>query len=269
LQYISGPPLLMKSATSNTRNSAAYELAEANTHLEIAAMWANDAIGAVEVELNQAKLPLQPAIMRRASLLGAYWDTMGWIRLHQGDLSTAEKYIRATSELADDSTVLMHLGKIYEAQKRPEQAIQAYAEALASVPTTREMDEDEKEARTRLVALLGNESLVEDRVKHSRASLRERRSVSIPNPAGLEGIAQYFLMVGPGSKVVDLQAVSSHDSLTGLKDALQSTTMPQSFPDATTQKLPRAGTLSCPRAESPCTFTFSSADAASRMMSAD
>lgn len=56
---------------------------------------------------------------------------------------------------------------------------------------------------------------------HTGRVIRERRSVSIPNPAGLEGFAQYFLMVGPGSKVVDLQAVSSDDSLTGLKDAAE------------------------------------------------
>jgi len=255
--------------TSNTRNSAAYALAEANTHLEIAAMWANDAIDAVELELNQVKLPLQTATMPRVSQLAAYWDTMGWIRFQQGDLSTAEKYIRATTELADDSTVLMHLGKIYEAQKRQEQAIEAYAEALAGVPTTREMDEDEKEARARLVALLGNESLVEDKVKQSRAKVRERRSVAIPNPAGLDGITQYILIVGPGSKVVDLQAVSSDDSLMGLKDALRSATMPQSFPDNMAQKLPRAGTLSCPRAEAPCTFTFTSAGAASQVIPPD
>ncbi len=255
--------------TSNTRNSAAYELAEANTHLEIAAMWANDAIDAVELELNQAKLPIQSATMPRVSQLAAYWDTMAWIRFQQGDLNTAEKYIRATTELADDSTVLMHLGKIYEAQKRQEQAIEAYAEALASVPATREVDEDEKEARARLVALLGNESLVEGKVKQSRAKIRERRSVVIPNPAGLEGITQYILIVGPGAKVLDLLAVSSDDSLMGLKDAVRSATMPQSFPDNMARKLPRAGTLSCPRAEAPCTFTFSSAGAALQVIPAD
>jgi TonB family protein len=257
------------SDTSSVRNSAAYALAEANTHLEIAATWANDAINAVELELNQAKLPLQTATMLRVSQLAAYWDTMGWIKFQQGDLSTAEKYIRASTELADDSTILMHLGKICEAQKRAEQAIEAYAEALASVPTARGLDEDEKEARARLVALLGNESLVEDKVKQSRAKVRERRSVAIPNPAGLEGITQYVLIVGPGSKVVDLQAVSSDDSLMGLKDALRSAMMPQSFPDNMAQKLPRAGTLSCPRAEAPCTFTLTSAGAASQVIPAD
>ena len=255
--------------TSNTRNSAAYTLAQANTHLETAAMWADEAIEAVELELNQAKLPLQPATMRRVSSLAAYWDTMGWIRFEQGKLDEAEKYIRAAAELADDSTVLMHLGKIHEAQKRKDDAIEAYAEALASVPTTREADDDEKEARARLVELLGNESFIEDRVKQARPKLRERRSVSIPNPASLEGLAQYILMVGPGSKVMDLQGMSPDDPLAELKDTLRSTAMPQSFPDETTHKIPRVGTLSCPRAEQPCTFTFTPAAAAARVVSAD
>ena len=255
--------------TSNTRNSAAYALAQANTHLETAVMWAEDAIGAVELELSQAKLPLQPTTMRRVSSLAAYWDTMGWIRFQQGKLDEAEKYIRAAAELADDSTILMHLGKIHEAQKRKDEAIEAYAEALASVPTTREADDDEKEARARLVELLGNESFVEDRVKQARPRLRERRSVSIPNPTSLEGIAQYILMVGPGSKVIDLQGMTPDDSLAGLKDALRGAAMPQSFPDDTTHKIPRVGTLSCPRAEQPCTFTFTPATAAARVVSAD
>ena len=255
--------------TSNTRNSAAYALAEANTHLETAAMWTDDAIKSVELELDEARLPLQPATMRRVSSLAAYWDTMGWIRFQQGKPDEAEKYIRAAAELADDSTMLMHLGKIHEAQKRKDDAIEAYAEALASVPTTREADDDEKEARARLVELLGDESFIEDRVKQARPRLRERRSVSIPNPASLEGIAQYILMVGPGSKVIDLQGVSPDDSLAELKGAVRGAAMPQSFPDETTHKIPRVGTLSCPRAEQPCTFTFTPAAAAARVVSAD
>jgi hypothetical protein len=75
-------------------------------------------------------------------------------------------------------------------------------------------------------------------------------------------MAQYILMVGPGSKVIDLQGMSPDDSLAGLKDALRAAAMPQSFPDETTHKIPRVGTLSCPRAEQPCTFTFTPATAA-------
>jgi TonB family protein len=255
--------------TSNTRNSAAYLLAEANTHLEIATAWSDRAIEAVGLELNQTKFPLQAASMRRVSSLAAYWDTMGWIKFQQGNLEAAEKYVRAGTELADDSTIVYHLGRINEAQGRKDEAIEAYAETLASVPTTREVDDDEIEARTRLGALLGDDSLVDDRVKQSRPKLKERRSVSIANPAGLEGIAQYTVIIGLGPKVIDLEAMNPDDSLAGLKDAISAATLPQSFPDETIQRIPRVGTLSCPQANLPCTFTLASAGVAARVVTAD
>jgi len=255
--------------SSNTRNSAAYVLAEANTHLEIASAWSDRAIEAVGLELNQTKFPLQAATMRRVSSLAAYWDTMGWIKFQQGNLEGAEKYVRAGTELADDSTILYHLGRIHEAQGRKNEAIEAYAETLASVPTTREVDDDEIEARTRLGALLGDDSLVDDRVKQSRPKLKERRSFSIANPAGLEGIAQYTVIIGLGPKVIDLEVMNPDDALAGLKDAISVATLPQSFPDEKIQRIPRVGTLSCPQADLPCTFTFASAGVAARVVTAD
>ena len=255
--------------TNNTRNSAAYALAQANTHLEIATYWAYRAIEAVELELTQAKFPLQPATMRRVSSIAAYWDTMGWIRFQQGNLDAAEKYILAASELADDSTILLHLGKVYEARGRKNEAIELYAEALAAVPSTRELDDDEMEARARLIGLLGGDSFVEGRVMQARPRITERHSTPIPNPVRAEGIVQYAVIVGPESKVIDIQALSPDDSLAGLKESVRIATLPQSFPDDTTHRLPRAGTLSCPRAGLPCTFTFTSASAASRVISTD
>lgn len=255
--------------TSGTRNSAAYALAEGKTHLEIAAMWSQDAIQTVEVELNQAKFPVQAATMRRVSSLAEYWDTLGWIKFQQGNPEEGEKYVGAGTELADDTTILFHLGRIYETQRRNKEAIEAYAETLASIPANREMDDDEKEARVHLVELLGADSLVDDRVKQSRSKLKERRSVSIPNPTGLEGIAPYTVIIGPGSKVIDIESAAPDDSLAGLKDAVSDATMPQSFPDTTIRKLPRTGTLSCPRADLPCTFTLTSAGVAARAVPED
>jgi hypothetical protein len=59
------------------------------------------------------------------------------------------------------------------------------------------------------------------------------------------------------------------DSLAGLKDAISAATLPQSFPDETIQRIPRVGTLSCPRADLPCTFTFTSAGVAARVVTAN
>jgi tetratricopeptide (TPR) repeat protein len=255
--------------TSAIRNSAAYALAQANTHLEIATAWSDRAIDTLELELNQARFPLQTGTLGRVGSVAAYWDTLGWIKFQQGDFDAAEKYVRAGAELADDTTILYHLGQIHEAQGRKNEAIDLYAETLALIPTTREADDDEIEARTRLGALLGDDSLVDDRAKQSLPKLKKRRSVSIPNAAALEGIAQYTVIIGAGSKVIDIEAVNPDDTLAGMKDAVSAAAMPQSFPDETIQKLPRTGTLSCPRAELPCTFTFASAGAAARVVAPD
>jgi tetratricopeptide (TPR) repeat protein len=259
----------IKLGTPDTLNGAAYALAVAQTHLELAAMWSDRSIQAVELELSQTTFPLQASTMRRVASLASYWDTLGWIKFQQGNFHAAEKYVRAGAELADNTTMLYHLGRIHEAQGRKNEAIDLYAETLALIPTTREINDDEIEARTRLDALLGDDSLVDDRVKQSLPKLKERRSVPIPNAAGLEGIAQYSVILGPGSKVIDIEIMNPDDTLAGLKDAISAVTLPQTLPDETIQKLPRTGTLSCPRAGLPCTFTFASVGAAARVLAPD
>ena len=63
--------------------------------------------------------------------VGQYWDTTGWIKFEQGKLKDAEKYVLAAWEVADDLTIGMHLGRIYEAQGRRNDAVDMYLAAWA------------------------------------------------------------------------------------------------------------------------------------------
>jgi hypothetical protein len=56
--------------------------------------------------------------------------------------------------------------------------------------------------------------------------------------------------------VVEMQAMSMDDPLSQLNGIVRSATMPQAFPDETTQRLPRTATLSCPRVDLPCQLTL-------------
>jgi tetratricopeptide (TPR) repeat protein len=249
-----------------TMNDAAYQIALTNTHLDLAEKWSVDAVRAVELELNQINLPLRAQTMYRANQVSAYWDTLGWIKFLKSDLPGAEKYIFAATQLTGNSTEVFHLGKIYEAQGRKNEAIEAYAEAVALVPATREMDDDEKEAKTRLLALLGGDTLLDSRVKQARSTMTVRRSVSIPNSNGSFGFSQFMLIIGPGSKVADIATFTPDDPLADMKEAVRAATMPQTLPDDVLQKLPRMGTLSCPSADQPCTFALMPAVAASQVV---
>jgi tetratricopeptide (TPR) repeat protein len=237
-------------------NDAAFGLAESKTHLDLAEKWATQVVQDVELELNQVKMPLDSLAMQRASALAGFWDTLGWVKFQKRELAAAEKYVGAAAQFVADSGGCKHLGDIYEAQERPSDAVEAYAESLALAPVTRELNDDEKKARQQLTKLLGGESLIEDRVKQAQVNMEARRSLLILNPSLAVGLVQYVVIIGPGSKVMDMQAMSPDDPLSGLKDAVRSVKVPQAFPDETTQKLPRTATLSCPRENSPCQFTL-------------
>jgi tetratricopeptide (TPR) repeat protein/transglutaminase-like putative cysteine protease len=249
-----------------TLNNVAYELSVANTHLDLADTWSTRAVHAVELELNQARLPFQSQIMFYTNQIAAFWDTLGWIKFQKHDLAAAHKYLFASAQLASDPTVSSHLGRVYEAQNQTDDAIEAYAEALALKPATRGMSDDEKEAQKSLTTFLGGDVLIENRVKAARAAMADRRSVSIPNSGELIGISEYMLIVGPGSELADVMPFTSDDPLATITSMVRAAAVPQSFPDDVIQKLPRMGTLSCPSAERPCTLTLMPAVAASRVV---
>lgn len=247
-------------------NNAAYELAVANTHLDVAERWASRAVQSVELELNQSKLPFQNQTMIYANQIAAYWDTLGWVKFQQKDPVSAEKYTLAAVQLSTESSGFLHLGKIYELQKRTNDAIDAFAEALALKPATRVVNNDDKEAQARLIALVGSDAELDRRVKQVRSTMTARRVVSIPNAPGSFGFSQFMVIVGPGSKVIEIGPFNPDDPLGDMRDVIRTTLMPQTFPDDVIQKLPRMGILSCSATDQPCTFALMPAVAASRVM---
>jgi hypothetical protein len=106
---------------------------------------------------------------------------------------------------------------------------------------------------------------VDDRLAQAHNKKSPIRTVSIANPGGAQGIAQYTVIVAANSKIVDLAGTNSDDPLATLNDAVRAAAMPQSFPDTTLKKLPRLSTLACAAANQPCVFTLWSAYAGSRL----
>ena len=88
----------------------------------------------MEKELNESSLAnLQAQTWTTVVKPGQYWDTLGWIKFEQGNLKDAEKYVLAAWEVADDPAIGMHLGRIYEAQGRRDDAVDIYLAALSKV----------------------------------------------------------------------------------------------------------------------------------------
>jgi tetratricopeptide (TPR) repeat protein len=256
--------------SDRTLNATAWLLAEHDLYLDIAEEWSQRSIDTVERELNNTTLSnVQSSTWTLIGKVGAYWDTLGWIKFQQGKTDEAEKYILAAWQVADHLTIGMHLGRIYEKLGRKDEAIEMYLAALNTVSPNGTVSEDGRETRKRLEEILGSAPQVDDRLKEYRKKKSPLRMVSIANPGGEQDIAQYTVIIDGSSKVVELSPTHSDDSLASLNDAVRAASMPQTFPDTTLKKLPRLSTLTCAASNQPCVFTLLPASAASRTISLD
>jgi tetratricopeptide (TPR) repeat protein len=205
--------------SDGTLNSAAYLFAEHSAFLDLAEQWSQRSIDVVEKELNNAILAtLQSGTWALVARVSHYWDTMGWIKFREGKTDAAQKYVFAAWQISDELTVDFHLGRIYETQGRKEEATEMYLGALNAIPPNTPMREDAKEARKRLVDLLGSDGAVEERLEQSRRKKSLLRVVSIANPGAEQGIAQYSVMIDANSRVVDLAATVTDDPLTSFHE---------------------------------------------------
>lgn len=244
-------------------NEAAYELANtgAGSHLDVAESWSSQAVRDIEVELNQTKLSnLQPNSSNYVRRLSTYWDTMGWIKYKKNEIDTAEKYLLAAWQIMQRPSVGAHLGRVYEVEGKykeasRQKAIEMYAETLAITPGAHELSSDEKYARQQLVGLLGSSLVADARVSEAAKKLKENRTVHVSNDPKAEGAGQYVLMVGPASKVLDIQALLPDAQLDAIINHLRGSAVPFTFPDDTLLQLPLSGMLACAATEDTCNLT--------------
>ncbi|MGH9685426.1 MAG: DUF3857 domain-containing protein [Candidatus Acidiferrales bacterium] len=242
-------------------NSASYTLAEHKSSLDVAEKWAAQAINEVEVEANQITLRTQPSRLSVLSLrLAMYWDTMGWVKFQQGDYAAAEKYTFAAWQMRDDSTIGTHLGHIYAAQGKREEAVEMYSEVIHNLPAKHDMSDDEKDASKQLAVLRSGDPMKNS--LEARDRLRSIRIVKVDNSAQAQGIAQYLMLIDAASKVIDMEPIGPDSGLANLAESIRATPMPQSFPDATIHKIPRVGTLACVSPSQSCTLTLVSTGSA-------
>ena len=251
-------------------NEVAYVLSEHSTSLELAETWSQRSIDVIEKELNETSLAnVQSRTWTRVGRLSEYWDTMGWIKYQQGRTNAAEKYILAAWQIEDDPVIGAHLGRIYEALGRKNDAAEIYFAALSTIPPDQALNGNATEIRKRLSDILGGDASLDDQLAQARKKKSLLRTVSIANPDGTQGITEYTVIIGGNSKVVDLEAASTDDALTNLNDAVRAAVMPETFPDTTLKKLPRLSMLSCAGGDQPCSFTLLTGKAASRLASGE
>lgn len=130
----------------NRKNETARSLVNSPDHVLDAEILARQAVDTEERKLDRVGAHgSKDKDFDQMIRLSEYWDTLGTVLYRERKLSEAEAYTRAAWQLEPHGFLAVHLGRIYEDESRPADAIAIYRMALGEHPT--QMEKDQIEAR--------------------------------------------------------------------------------------------------------------------------
>jgi len=150
-------------------------------------------------------------------------------------------------QLGQHGEVGDHLGQIYEKRGEKNKAIETYALAMTGLRPV-------PETKDRLARLSGGSSTPAPPTR-----LQNLRSTSVARSSGVNGQAQFFVMltaVNSGASVDGVKFISGDEKMRAMTEALGHLKVGMSFPDDTPTKVFRRGILTCPENARDCDLVW-------------
>lgn len=239
-------------------NGAAYELGDSGVDLPESEAASRKAVQIVEAETATATLvSAGEKDFGNVVALAADWDTLGWIDFKENKLTEAEGYVRSAWMLMATPEVGEHLGKIYEAERKKEDALTTYRLAVKSMgnrrlpPTYAEM-KAEMEGSADALAKAGVHEKPGPHIRQGGDELAALRTYTIPSPLqGQYASADFLLLLGD-NRAEDVRFLKGDEALKKAAPALLAATYRAPLPAGSKAKILRHGILACTTGSSTC-----------------
>jgi tetratricopeptide (TPR) repeat protein len=240
---------LMKTTENpDMMNDSAYELADAGLELTLAESTTRIALGKMSDESKGWTLDESPqTLLAKSRMMMATWDTMGWILYREGKLEEAESYLKAAWLNAQSDTMAEHLGEVAVARGKKDEALTTYELGIATISpydimgARKPPGAEEKKLHGRADAL--RKAGVHSSVHDAPSRLREIRTIPLGAAKGLDGVAEYRLLLS-GGKVVRAERTGTKE-LVGAEDRLKKAKFNEFWPAESEANLVRNGMLNC------------------------
>jgi len=239
-------------------NDTAYELGDAGLDLPAAEVASTKAVGIQETRAAAATLAsAKNEDFGNVSGLEADWDTLGWIYFKENKLPQAESYVRSAWLLYPHAVVGLHLGKIYEAEGKRDDALTAYRLAVKSMgqrklPQTYADMKTEMEARADALAKAGAHEKPGAHVQQGGDELAALRTYTIPSPLdGKYASADFLLLLGD-NRAEDVRFLKGDEALKPAAPALLAATYRAPLPTGSKAKVLRRGIVACTTGSKTC-----------------
>ena len=164
------------------------------------------------------------------------WARMGWARFLQGDNLVASQFLDAAWELSQSGTVANRLARVYEKTGAKDRARHMYA--LAAAAGGPEAQSSQQQVM-KLNATTGQKDLAQ-----AMAEFQKLKTISLPELA-TSGTARFIFLFDNSSTPDRVQFLDGDETLRGAIEKLQTIEFPVKFPDVSSIKIIRMGTVSC------------------------
>jgi transglutaminase-like putative cysteine protease/tetratricopeptide (TPR) repeat protein len=224
-------------------NDAGYVLAEAGLDLPYAEEVSRKSIAVLEAK-TAAITPAEvnSNAFAQSRLLIASWDTLGWILFREGKVEEAEPLIVAGWRNALVPESGDHLGQVYEAMGKKEEALSAYRLAAASIEGENASPDVREHITTSIARLKGTSAA--GKPFNGTASLQESRSYTIARPDGVSGWGTFRLQINTQG-VIASQQMSGDEKLSAIAAKINAMKFPDLVPPGSAAHLLRSAVVSC------------------------
>lgn len=239
-------------------NGAAYELADAGVDLPTSETASKNATQILETKTATTLANAKNEDFSNVVMLAASWDTLGWIEFKQNKVPEAESYVRsAWMLLLTNPEAGQHLGKIYEAEGKKEEALTTYRLTVKSMahPGLTQNYADmkaEMEARVATLKKLGVLEKPGPRVQQGGDELAALRTYTIPSPLDGEYASADFLLLLGDNRAEDARFLKGDDALKKAVPALTSVAYRAPLPPGSKAKVLRRGIVACTTGSKTC-----------------
>lgn len=180
---------------------------------------------------------LDPGDVSAMDLVALSWARLGWANFLRGDNLEASRYLEAAWSLSLSGTVANRLARVYEKTGARDHARHMYALAFAAGGA-------EATASREHVARLGPQN-VERELTQATAELEKLRTVTLPLLTSGTASARFEILFDNSSNAEKIRFIFGDEVLRNSIDKLEGVDYPVKFPDISSIKIIRLGTVSC------------------------